>query len=357
MENKSVLIAKLLKLRDNEQLSFGKISKMLNVPESTLRDWYYGTTRGDNSTQKKDSVGYIQTNKSEHIKYSQEDIYEFIQNLAPIVYPAPLQTITHKSTTNTALVIGDMHFGQEDWPTLNIFLETVNQLKPSQIILNGDTLDMFAVSRYPKDIRHLVSLRNEREQFHKFLYLLHEVADGDAQIFETNSNHSGDGHEGRWWKFLSLRLGELSDLPEIKEKLSYESIFYPPEEWSRIKLVDYVEILPGFVVMHGDVVRKHGGYSARGLLEKWFSSIIANHTHRVGMTSQRIPSLGKRHEKLITVYENGCACNLKPLYASAANWQNSFCIVNYDDEQVGVEQVLIENNKANICTLGVSIKG
>lgn len=108
--------------------------------------------------------------------------------------------------------------------------------------------------------------------------------------------------------------------------------------------------------MHGDVVRRHGGYSARGLFEKWYTSIMCNHTHRIGMTPQRIPSIGSQKEKIIRVYENGCACNLKPLYASAANWQNAFSIINYSNKDVAVETVLITDKKAAISTLGKTLK-
>ena len=123
-----------------------------------------------------------------------------------------------------------------------------------------------------------------------------------------------------------------------------------------MELVDYVELAPGFLILHGDVVRRHGGYSARGLLEKWYCSIICNHTHRVGMTSQRIPSIGSQEERILRVYENGCACNLNPLYASAANWQSAFSIVNYSDENIAVETCMIENKKVSISTLGKTLK-
>jgi hypothetical protein len=123
-------------------------------------------------------------------------------------------------------------------------------------------------------------------------------------------------------------------------------------------LVDYVEIVKGFVVLHGDVVRKHGGFSAKGIMDKWFISIICNHTHRMGSTAQRLPSIGSTKEKIIRVYENGCACDLTPCYASAANWQNCFSIVNYSDnsENPAIETVLIDKNTAVVSTLNKTFK-
>jgi len=310
MINQKIQKAKEL---NSNGFSFRQIADMLDSKPSTVWDWVRDRKRCDGSKPvafKKEKAGSFISSK--------EEIVDFI---------------------------------------LHIFLQTIEELKPSTIILNGDTLDMFSISRYPKDIRFGNSLMREREEYHKFLRLLHDVTSSySSDIFETNSNHSGDGLEGRWWRYLSDRIGELAEIPEIKEKLSYESVFYPTGDWNRTKLVDYVEIVPGFIVMHGDVVRRHGGYSARGLFEKWFTSIMCNHTHRIGMTSQRIPSIGSQKEQIVRVYENGCACSLKPVYASAANWQNAFSIINYSEKEAAVENVLVTNKKAIISTLGKTIK-
>jgi hypothetical protein len=58
------------------------------------------------------------------------------------------------------------------------------------------------------------------------------------------------------------------------------------------------------------------------------------------------------------VFENGCACNLQPLYASAANWQNAFSIVNYSkkEQDFSVETVLVTNKRAVVSMLGKTLK-
>lgn len=342
-----------------EGYSFSNIARKLGIGKTTAREWVHDLVKSPKITKISLEIPVPYIKEKMGIAQDPEELKDFILNLSPIEYPAPAKPVVSESPNKIALVIGDCHFGSESQDVLDIFLKTVEEMKPQTVILNGDTLDMFAISRYPKDIRIDSSLLKEREAYHKFLKSLHDItASYGSDIYETNSNHSGDGLEGRYWRYLSDRLGELAGIPELKDKLSYESMFFPNASWSRIKLVDYVEIVPGFVVMHGDVVRKHGGYSARGLLEKWYVSIIANHTHRFGASSQRIPSIGSQKEKIIRVYENGCACDLSPCYASAANWQNSFSIVNYSDmtDQPAVEQVLITNKSACIAALGKTIK-
>jgi hypothetical protein len=47
---------------------------------------------------------------------------------------------------------------------------------------------------------------------------------------------------------------------------------------------------------------------------------------------------------------------LKPVYASAANWQNAFSIINFSEKEAAVENVLVTNKKAIISTLGKTLK-
>jgi hypothetical protein len=247
-----------------------------------------------------------------------------------------------------------MHFPKHCERSIAVALETISQLQPKMIVLNGDTVDMLAVSRFPKDIRHNYTLLDERNAYQQFLRNLIEVSNG-ADIVETHSNHSGNSTDGRWFRYLSERLGELGTLPDIQEKLSYENVFLG-EFKDRVSHIDYVELCSDLIVIHGDVVRKNGGYSARGMLDKYYQSLIMGHTHRLGMTAQRIPGIGQREEKQIYAWEMGCLCDLNPIYASAPNWQNGFGIVALTDEGVfGVEQVMIQNGSASIATLGCSI--
>ena len=342
----------------SEGYSYRSIGKMLGIGKTTARDWVNGTVKAPKTAtiSLEIPIPFIRT--PQDIEEESYNLKEFILNLSPIYYNAPNKSVIKTAPNKIAMVIGDTHFGSESQNTLDIFLRTVEELKPETVILNGDSLDMFAISRYPKDIRIQSSLLKERQAYHKFLKALHDITESyGSEIYETNSNHSGDGNEGRYWRYLSDRLGELASIPELKDKLSYESMFFPDASWSRIKLVDYVEIVPNFIVIHGDVVRKHGGYSAVGMMEKWGTvSMIINHTHRFGATAKRFPSIGSQKERIVRVYENGCACDLAPCYASAANWQNSFAIVDYSStNEPAVEQILVTGNSACIGKLGKTI--
>jgi hypothetical protein len=387
---KQQVIDQVMQLQD-EGYTFTQACQQLNMPRSTVWDWvnnrkrnisqiieddYYNDEISDDieihdPTMISSMVSntplsvpnvFSRNKKFQLQEENYEDIKNFIASLAPIQYPAPPKPTVYKQPNKYAMVIGDTHFGMENWDVLNLFLSAVEEIKPSMVVLNGDTLDMFAISRYPKDIRYTHSLKHEREQYHKFLKMLHDVTEPyQTKIYETNANHSGDGVEGRWWRYLSEAIGEIIDIPGVRESMSYKNVFFPQDSWNRTELVDVVELCDvstnnQFVIMHGDVVRRHGGYSARGVLEKWFTSAMVNHTHRIGMTPQTFPAIGSKKEVVIRVYENGCACSLKPDYASAANWQNAFSIINYDDFGYSVETPVITNRTVAVSTLGKTLK-
>lgn len=343
--------------RLNGGYTYTKIRREFGVAKSTARDWVeaYKDTGGIPVSE-----AFVNDNlqrvKPAKFQKTEEEVLEFLDELKPLKVSNSGLKNAKSTTSDTVVVMGDMHFPKHCEQSINIVLETINQLKPRQIILNGDTVDLLAVSRYPKDIRHNYTLLDEREAYHQFLEDLTSVS-GGADIVETHANHSGNGTDGRWFRYLSERLGELASLPDIIDKLSYENVFLGDYQ-DIVTHCDYVEVCPELAVLHGDVVRKNGGYSARGMLDKYFHSIIMGHTHRLGMTAQRIPAIGSRPEQQIYAWEMGCLCDLKPIYASAPNWQNGFGIISVDnDGNYGVEPVMINNGAANVTTLGCTIKG
>jgi hypothetical protein len=346
METKTPQTVKRLR---KEGLSFKAISEILGIGETTERYWYH-----DISRSKSKPTGFVNQNLSRLKNTQKEELFEFLSNLKPIYSSTKQNKNVTKSHSDYCVIIGDTHFPVHHEPTIEIFLSVVEELQPKTIILNGDTLDMFSISRYPKDIRQNYSLLDERVEYHKFLSDLITVSN-QAQIFETNANHSGNDLTGRWFRYLSDRIGELSCLPDVIESLSYQNVFLG-EYKNYVSLVDFVELTPDLIVLHGDMVRKNGGFSAYAHMEKWMVSIIHNHTHRFGATSKRIPAIGTRKDKQLYAWENACACDLSPLYSSAPNWQNGFCIVSLDEDGYGIEQVKVEKNKAVISTLGKTYK-
>ena len=347
--------------RVHKQWTYSMIFEEYGIPKSTAQGWVSKYESGDDLEEASTVTPYVHDNyqrvREKFNRKSEDSIIEFLGQLAPIKVNSSYQPKNDYILNDYAVVGSDFHFGCHDERAINIFLQTVEDLKPKVVILNGDTMDMLAISRYPKDIKKRWSLQDERVAYHTFLDDLIAVS-GGAKIYETHSNHSGQSIDGRWRRYLSERLGELASMPDISDKLSYENIFMG-EYANVVEHIDFVD-LNGLIVTHGTTVRKNGGYSARGEIDKWQTSIMHGHTHRLGVSCQRIPAIGNRKEKQLYGFEGGCLCSLDSAYGSAFNWQQSFNIVSLNDGEYGnfgVEQVMINNGLALVSTLGYSIRG
>jgi predicted phosphodiesterase len=343
-------------------MTYSQIYDEFGIAKSTARDWYsryiedsYQEIINDSDTP----VGYVNDNlqrdKPSRFKKTEDEVLEFLAQLAPIKVTPKYANQSTITLSDYAVVGSDFHFGCHDPKAIDIFLETIFQIKPKTIILNGDTMDFLAISKYPKDLKHNWSLQKEREEYHAFLDELIGVS-GGADIYETVSNHSGQSVGGRWRRYLSDRIGELACLPEITETLSYENVFMGDYK-NRIKHVDYVD-LNGLIVTHGETVRSAGGASCLAEVNKWGASILHGHTHRLGMSVKRIPAIGNRSEQQLYGFESGCLCSLDAAYGSGMNWNQGFSIVSLDQDghTFGVEQVSIIGGVSNISTLGKTIR-
>ena len=346
--------------------TFSMIYDTYGVPKSTAQGWikrYYEdnvitSEYEDVKPTVSDKQGYVvenmQRDKPQKFKKTEDEVFAFLEQLAPIKVDSLNNNSVSYGLNEYAVVGSDFHFGCHDESAINIFLETIAELQPRTIVLNGDTMDMLAISKYPKDIKKHWSLLDERQAYHQFLDDLISISNG-AKIYETVSNHSGQSIDGRWRRYLSDRLGELGCLPEITDRLSYQNVFMGDYQ-NRVEHVDYVD-LNGLIVTHGTTVRGAGGASAKGEIEKWHTSILHGHTHRIGSSCKRIPAFGNRPDKQIYGFEGGALCSLDAVYSSTCNWQQGFNIIALNDDSFGVEQVMINSGLANISTLGKTICG
>jgi predicted phosphodiesterase len=342
--------------------SYSKIKKEFGVAKSTAQDWYRKANeypalfeaRLEMPTVTPVVNPYISRDKSKRFNKNEEDVLDFLEQLAPINVSTSYYGNNTSELTDYAVVGSDFHFGCHDESAINIFLETIRQIRPKTVILNGDTMDFLAISKYPKDIHRCWSLQDERIAYHSFLDSLIEVA-GGADIYETVSNHSGQSVDGRWRRYLSERLGELSSLSGIADVLSYENVFMGSYQ-DFVSHVDYVK-LNDLIVTHGTTVRSTGGASCLVEVNKWNTSVLHGHTHRIGQSVKRVPNVSGRGEQQLIGIEGGCLCDLNPLYSACPNWQQGFNIISLGNETFGCEQVYIRNGAANITTLGKTIWG
>lgn len=279
------------------------------------------------------------------------DWWDRFQPVTSTPAPRPPTTAT---ATGVTVVAGDFHFPLQDDAAVCILLDTIRELRPARVILNGDLPDLLALSRYPKDVRDTWGLRAEAEAMHAFLRALEEVTPATASIIEIDANHSGNGTESRWWRYLSERVPELMSHPRAMSEMTYQKWWHPA--WSRIQIQDSLMLGHDLLVTHGDMARKGGGLSAKAHSERYVNSVMHSHTHRQGAHIRRVPAVGSRGEQTIRAYEIGCLCRLDPSYTKVPDWTQGFAIVVEGEGRYGVELVTIENGAAAIATLGKTLR-
>jgi predicted phosphodiesterase len=279
----------------------------------------------------------------------------FWDRFVPVQMPAPPKRSTQEAQAGVTVVASDFHFPLQDDAAVAIFLETIRQLKPEQVILNGDLPDLLALSRYPKDVRNVWGLQEEAAGYAALLHELEQVMPKGAALYEIDANHSGNGTESRWWRYLSERIPELLGHPRAKEEMTYQKWWHP--EWSRVQMRDELVLGHDLLITHGDMARKWGGYTAKAHSERYVNSVMHGHTHRQGSHIRRVPAVGNRGEQTIRAYEIGCMCRLDPGYTKVPDWTQGFAIVVTTGSHYSVELVTIENGAAVIGALGVELRG
>lgn len=218
------------------------------------------------------------------------------------------------------LILSDIHLPFHEEEALSAALNYGVDNTPDCIILNGDILDCYDVSRFSKEIRR-PKISEELEMGRNFLQYLRE-------LFPTQPIYYKFGnHEERMRAYILRNARELADLEDV----SLETL---------LRLHDY-KIIPvnREMIRLGKLTVLHGhelGESvfspvnpARGFFLKAKASTIVGHYHQVSHHSEN-----NLHGEQVGVWSMGSLCNLSPEYRPYAftKWSNGFAyvIVNED---------------------------
>lgn len=228
------------------------------------------------------------------------------------------------SHSEVDVVISDIHRPFECPIALGLAMSFIGRLRPTRVHLLGDICDFYSISRFDKDPARKETLWDEIQSVKEFLGQLREIAP-DSQILYSEGNH-----ENRLQRYLRSRAPELESLPALQ----LDSLLGLKEfeiSWHRQERPYKIGHL---MFLHGTLVRKHAGYSARGHFEKWGCTLIHGHVHRMGRYAVRVngDSYG--------AWENPCLCDVDPCYDPCPNWQQGWSVICYGaNDRFSVEQV------------------
>lgn len=284
---------------------------------------------------------------------------ELVDKFRPVQLPPIPRPSVKQKPSDCYVISSDHHWPLHDPKVEAIILQAIERLKPKAYILNGDGPDMLALSKYPKDARRgkVWELRTEQQHAKSWWWNVAALMRRwNGELFETEANHSGNDRESRWRRWLNDNCPVLFQLDGMEELLTYQRFFHPED--AGVQMVEEVVLANDLRVRHGEVVRKHGGYSARAHGDKWQSSVLHGHTHRVGSSIKRRPGIpGVREDEFLKTFESGCACLIDADYCPGADWAQGFAVVTVDPEtdNYGCELIQIVNGRATSATLGGTI--
>lgn len=222
----------------------------------------------------------------------------------------------------------DFHFPFQDLRLIALFLGFVAREEPGQIILPGDILDCYKISRFDKDPNRKLDLQGEIDECYNFLVDLREAAGPDCDIVYLEGNH-----EQRLRKYLWSKAPELASLNclTVDGLLELDSL--------DIKYQESIDI-GKFHIYHGSLVRQEAGYTAKAEFIKNGCSGMTGHTHRDAKYTRR--NRGGHH----VWYENFCMCDLDAEYIDGiANWTQGWSVMTTVGTRQYVEQIPVINHR------------
>lgn len=216
------------------------------------------------------------------------------------------------------IMAGDHHIPYHDQDAIELMIERAIEIKAKTLILVGDFMDCYQLSRFQKDPR--------KRSFKEEIAMAGEILDYIKQSLpDTKLIYKIGNHEERLDNYIMTNAPALYGI----ESLTYESLLRLQQRG--IEVVKDKRIIRA---KHLNVIHGHEYvYSitnpvnpARGLFNRAKKSAACFHHHR---TSEHTETA--INGDIISTWSGGCMCGLNPEYMPLNNWNLGF-IELYDED-------------------------
>ena len=209
--------------------------------------------------------------------------------------------------------LNDWHIPFHDPIAIEAAFSFCERIHPNVIIMD-EIHDFYQLSRFNKDPNRKESLQDELDVASSYLLELRKRCP-DSRFILLASNHLD-----RLRKFLWREAAGLASLRalELKSLLNLDA-----------HNVEFMDVYRerDYLWKHGDIVRKHSGYTARAEFEREGMSGASGHTHRIG--AHYITRRGGEYMWM----ECGCLCSLDAEYIDGiANWQQGIGLTSFESD-------------------------
>ena len=230
------------------------------------------------------------------------------------------------------LLLSDIHIPYHSIESVTLALDYGKEKKIDTIILNGDTLDFYQLSRFEKDPRKR-SLAHELDACRSFLKTLRDLFPEATIIYKCGN------HDVRLQKYLMIKAPELLgvqefELPHLLKFKEFGVIWVDDKVVMKLKRLNIIhghEFNAGFIAPVN---------IARGLFLKANACAIQGHNHA---TSEN--TVTTLNGDMITTWSTGCLSELHPAYAPLNRWNHGFAYIEVDGGMYEVFNKRIKNGK------------
>ena len=249
----------------------------------------------------------------------------------PISYAEEFKPFIIPSNIKKAGILNDIHIPYHNYTANQIAIEFLIKEGVDAIILNGDILDFYGLSRFEKDPRKR-SVKDELDAAKEYLDVLKKHLP-KAKIFWKNGNH-----DERLIKYLMNKAPELLGIRDFELDvllgLSERNIDYITDKRK--------VMLGGLSVFHGHElgIKSASVSPARSLYLKAKVSSIMGHLH-VPSAHSAVRADGH----VVACWSIGHLGEPHPQYAPFNDWQNGFAVVYLDGKEFEVSNYKIIKNK------------
>ncbi len=254
-------------------------------------------------------------------------------------FPAGLKQrkrMMHLKEPGNYLILSDVHVPYHSEVALEAALRYGIDAGCKHLVLNGDFLDFYKLSRWSQDPRY----RNVSE----------EIATGREILSELEKHFKGSdsvkvykvgNHEDRYEQFLYAKAAALVGVDQFQLK---KILPIDPKTWKFVESKQLYKI-GKLLMLHGHEVGR-GMFDpvniARGMWLRLQQTAMVGHWHR---TSTHVETTGVK-EAVNPSYSIGCLCDLAPDYAPVNKWNAGFAIVKLDvSGNYQVRNLIIHNGQ------------
>lgn len=231
-----------------------------------------------------------------------------------------METSEGGSQFEKIMVCGDLHIPFVDKRLLRLFFSFLDDFKPDRLIIDGDLVDFWEISKFSKVPRWGKHLRDEIDEVKDLLKEFRQhLPKAQIELIEGN-------HEFRLRSYLMRQAPELYELEgmSLEEQLHLLELginWHPVKSGASHFIDNYIKV-GKLYVGHFNSVSQHAGYTAKNIVDKKGISILQGHTHRHGVNVRRFAD-GRQ----VIGVENFCMCSLTPDYMADPNWQSGWSVV------------------------------